>query len=257
MSRILDNIKYHRLHLSKCSAEKGFTLIEIIITILLLGIVASLGVGIISSVFTGYSDTVTKDYLYSESKFIIERIDRELRNTIPNTVRLHSSDTVLQFALFSDASYYERLADKNKIKLTESGFLNMGDNISIYNTKDIHFYDMSRVYQIMDNSTDNVTLDKKVQKYSPYNRFFVVDTPVTIFKSGNYIKRCFGYTIDISITGENVGTCNILGSYVESVKFAYDPGNRWRNAVVNIDLTLKRNDVSITQKHQVNIRNVP
>jgi MSHA biogenesis protein MshO len=96
--------------LSKCSAEKGFTLIEIIITILLLGIVASLGVGIISSVFTGYSDTVTKDYLYSESKFIIERIDREIRNSIPNTVRVDkdSNNTVIQFATFSDASYYER-----------------------------------------------------------------------------------------------------------------------------------------------------
>jgi len=250
-------VYFDKINRKRGDSNNGFTLVELIITIVLLGIVSLLGIGLISTIFIGYSDTVTKEYLYNEAKFIIERIDRELRNSIPNTVRVHNSNTAIQFALFSDASYYERLSDRKKIKLTESGILDEGDNLSIYNTNPNQFYNLIRVYSVVDNSTDNVTLNKNISRYSPYNRFFIIETPVTIYKSGNYLKRCFNYEIDNNETGIDAGVCNILGSFIDNITLTYTPGNRWRNGLVNIDLTLKKNDVTINQTHQVNIRNVP
>lgn len=237
--------------------KKGFTLIELIIVIVLLGIVSGLGAALFSVVFRGYTDTATKDFLFAESKFIIERIDREIRSSIPNTVRLHNSNQAIQFGKFSSASYYEELTQKDKIGIPESGILSVGSKISIYNTNDSHFYNNIRIYKVIDNSSDNVTLDKNISKNSPYLRFFKVDTPVTIYKSGNFIKICFGYQIDNTIDGIDDGSCSVMGSFVDSVNFDYQPGDTQRNAIVNIDLRLKKGDTQIIQKHQVHIRNTP
>lgn len=237
--------------------RKAFTLIEIIIVIVLLGIVSGLGAGLFSIVFRGYSDTVTKDFLFAESKFIVERIDRELRGSIPNTVRLHSGSQAIQFGKFSEASYYEEHTEKDKIRVPESGILSVGDSISIYNTNSSHFYNNIRVYTVTDNSSDNVTLNKNITKNSPYLRFFEIDTPATIYKSGNFLKVCFGYPVSNPINGIDTGSCSVMGSFVEDIVFDYQPGSTQRNALVNISLKLKKGDTEIVQKHQVHIRNTP
>ena len=135
--------------------------------------------------------------------------------------------------------------------------LSLGDKISIYNTNPLHFYNNIRIYTVTDNSSDNVTLDKNISVDSPYLRFFKIETPVTIYKSGSFIKICFGYSIDNTISGIDDGSCSVMGSFVDSINFDYQPGNPQRNALVNIDLRLKKGDTQIVQKHQVHIRNTP
>lgn len=241
--------------------KKGFSLIEIIIVIVLLGIVSGLGAALFSVVFRGYTDTATKDFLFAESKFIIERIDRELRGSIPNTVRLHNSNEAIQFGKFSSASYYEEVTEKDKIRIPESGVLSVGSRVSIYNTNDSHFYNNTRIYTVTDihtdNSSDNVTLDKDISNASPYFRFFKVESPVTIYKSGSFLKICFGYSINNIVDGIDDGSCSVMGSFVDSVSFDYQPGNTQRNGIVKIDLRLKKGDTQIVQKHQFHIRNTP
>lgn len=242
--------------------KKGFTLIEIIIVIVLLGIVSMIGVGIMSSVFSGYSDSVTKSHLYSEARFIIERINRELRNSIPNTVR--RTDTgLIQFAKFDNASYYEIFPNKKRFIPIEENIVDINDNISIYNTSPDTFYpENNRVYKI-DSITPsgNIKLDKEIKEDSPYNRFYKISTPVTFYQDDKDDKeklvRCFGYQIGASNYGKEKGICNIMGNYLVDISFDYTPVTPGSNGQVETELTLKKNNITINLSSKVILRNVP
>jgi len=67
---------------------KGFTLIELITVIIVLGVVS---VGISGFIRTGvdiYSDVSERDQLLGNSRFFVERLNRELRMAVPNSIRV-------------------------------------------------------------------------------------------------------------------------------------------------------------------------
>ena len=67
--------------------QQGFTLIELITVIVLLGIV-SVGIsGFISNGVSIFVDVSQRDQLLSQSRFVIERLNRELRSALPNSLR--------------------------------------------------------------------------------------------------------------------------------------------------------------------------
>jgi MSHA biogenesis protein MshO len=73
--------------------ENGFTLIELITVIIILGVVS---VGISGFVRTGmniYNDVTERDQLLSGSRFVVERINRELRTAVPNSIRIKTDNT--------------------------------------------------------------------------------------------------------------------------------------------------------------------
>ncbi|MEC9260142.1 MAG: prepilin-type N-terminal cleavage/methylation domain-containing protein, partial [Pseudomonadota bacterium] len=68
--------------------NRGFTLIELVTVIVILG-VASAGIAsFVRGSMQTYIDVSTREQLLSESRFAIERLKRELRNAVPNSVRI-------------------------------------------------------------------------------------------------------------------------------------------------------------------------
>ena len=95
------------------SQQQGFTLIELVTVIVVLGIV-SVGIsGFLRSGFQIYSDANERQQLLSESHFLVERLNRELRMAIPNSVRtIYDATTQVQCLEFVPAlwaSFYTRL----------------------------------------------------------------------------------------------------------------------------------------------------
>lgn len=91
----------------------GFTLIELITVIVVLGIVSVGVAGFLRSGLQIYNDANERDQLLSQSRFVIERVSRELRAAIPNSVRLQYSASAgtqcLEFVPALWASYYTTL----------------------------------------------------------------------------------------------------------------------------------------------------
>ncbi len=243
--------------------KKGFTLVELIIVIVIFAIVSGIGVNIIYNVFYGYSDTKVKTLLYNEINFTIERMDKELHNAVPNSIR--TENNLLQYLLFSKSFFYER-AGSNAINVYDNlSNLNLeGKKIAIYilSYSDIFTsnYNSQKLYTIRsitkNSNSWTLTFDKAILEDSPYNRCYLVDTPVTIYQYEDKLTRCFGYEIDNS-NGEDSGTCNIMTNFVDNVSFQYFPGTIKRDGILKIALTLKKNDVTLKYKHEVHFRNVP
>jgi len=237
------------------SNNHGFTLIEMIVTLLILGIVAVMTVQLIMPIFRGYVDARVVDRLYNEAKFAVERMDRELRMAIPNTVRTVASDTGVQFGLLSNVAYYsEGPADRSQIEVLET--LAIGDQLSIYNTNPNKFYTGNRIYQVTNLPGGNIIeLDKKLKKNSPDRRYYLINTPVTFYHSGTRILRNFGYAIANAEDGTSGG--NVLATRVQSATFTYNPGSKFRNAYIDIELTMADGDITLDYSHQVHVRNMP
>ncbi|MFT2092266.1 type II secretion system protein J [Paraglaciecola sp. 2405UD69-4] len=98
---------------SKLLKNKGFTLIELITVIIVLGIVS---VGLSSFIRTGlgiYTDAKEREQVLTESRFVVERLNREIRGAIPNSIRVatNSSNSIqcIEFVPAAWVSFYTTL----------------------------------------------------------------------------------------------------------------------------------------------------
>ncbi len=68
--------------------NKAFTMIEVIITIVLLGIIAGIGAEIISKMYANYIQSRTIAYLQSQSDITVEQIAKRLQYRIKDTIAM-------------------------------------------------------------------------------------------------------------------------------------------------------------------------
>ncbi|PIE20547.1 MAG: hypothetical protein CSA61_01270 [Neptuniibacter caesariensis] len=86
--------------------QAGFTLVELIIVITLLGIISLVTVGFITSTMQGYADLTRRDQLSSAARVAVERMAREVRNALPNSIRVNADGSCLEFIPALAASRY-------------------------------------------------------------------------------------------------------------------------------------------------------
>ncbi|MEW6981168.1 PilW family protein [Colwelliaceae bacterium 6471] len=73
---------------------KGFTLIEMVMVMVLLGVMA-VGIGSFISLATQtYVNVSARDELIASARFAIERMNREIRNAVPNSIRIADSANI-------------------------------------------------------------------------------------------------------------------------------------------------------------------
>ncbi|GAA0374078.1 type II secretion system protein [Bowmanella denitrificans] len=73
--------------------SKGFTLMELIVVITILGVVSLTVFSFIGLGTRIYVDATERDQLLSEARFVVERLNRELRNAVPGSIRTRQANT--------------------------------------------------------------------------------------------------------------------------------------------------------------------
>ncbi len=89
--------------------QQGFTMIELVIVIVLLGIISLVTVGFISTTMQGYADLNRRDQLSSAVRVAVERMAREVRNALPNSIRVAADGSCMEFIPILAASRYTTL----------------------------------------------------------------------------------------------------------------------------------------------------
>lgn len=266
----------------KGKASKGFTLIELIIAMVLLGI---LSVGVSSFLQFGsqlYADATARDQILSSARFAIERLNRELRASLPNSARI--TNTCLEFMPIKASAVYvdipvspDSASDEITIvpaSTTVSSADIINFNVIVYPVvaNDVYLKSNKKFYPIdsaaysSDRTIDPhvLTLEYSVlfAEDSATNRVYFIDDSVMycIEGSGDNNNLIRYDVTGHSNAGEPLGLINraIMAEFLtDDSAFSTDGANLQRNAIVSIRLHFMRLFEEIVFDNEIQVPNVP
>jgi len=279
-------------NITKATA-KGFTLVELVTVIIVLGVVS---VGISGFIRTGvqtYSDVIERDQLLGDSRFVVERIHRELRLAVPNSARVTANNAgniqCLEFVPSAWVSFYTSLSVLPALSTTASIVefannaadfrLETNDFAIVYPTSTPDVYDLSNNKRklitactvngnddcnedIDPNGVAKLTVSAAFKDHSPASRLYIARTAVS------YCAHSSGeiYRIEVNInttqTVYSAGTLmaeNLKNDFTQSdeAPFRIYDATLTRNGLVHILLAFERNEEIINYSSEVHIPNVP
>lgn len=274
--------------------KKGFTLIEMIIVILIIGILSGVIFTILLGPMRAYVDVEKRLRLVDVADTALQRMTREIRLALPNSIRITAGPTIEFLRTLDGGRYRSKTAGGAGVgvcggtiaqdRLTFSatvdcfevlGTLNnfasivtggsclnsTGDCLVIYNTGQTgaDAYNDDNMAEISAATANSITFTgaPPFPNRSPRQRFFIVDTPVSFVcnTGANQITRHDGYTI-----GGAVGAGNLLVNQVSACDFKYDPGSASRAGLVSLSITMQDSSLgggSVTLLQQAHIDNQP
>ena len=276
---------------------RGFTLVELVMVIMIIGIISAVVSVFIAGPVAGYVDANRRAQLSDSADIALRRIARDLRLALPNSVRVGGSNKYLEFIPTTTGNRYRTQgSDRLDFTATDSSFDYLGTSIAgatgfvvIFNTGQrsasgcatapggADAYEGCNRTAISSISASAVTLGSafRFPFESPGNRFHVVPTsgPAT-FACENVstdaagdgtgtLKIYTGYDTGAGDWGNAApaaapgGSSSLLVQYVSGCDFIYTPGVTATNGLVTLRLTLTRRNETVTLHHQVHVDNVP
>ena len=97
----------HSGNKNSMSNQQGFTLVELVAVIVLLGVIGVGLVNFIASSVEAYREVTRRDEVAQVGRFAVERVSRELRSALPGSVR--TSGNCIEFVPVQGASIYTDL----------------------------------------------------------------------------------------------------------------------------------------------------
>jgi MSHA biogenesis protein MshO len=281
------------LHATALPRQRGFTLIEIVITIVISAIIAVGIVNYIGDSVEGFAASSNRNKLASTGRTVVDRIALELHNAVPNSVRVTTAqpggDQCLEFMPFTGASSYRdapftgsggdtfEAVDFNPT-LTYTSPAGVYAVIYPISTEALYEFANPGPMALIDMMEDTggadgvvtITLDQthRFSRRSPVDRFYIAKTPVSFCIVGNRLFRYQDYDIQETQCTPATPSC-LASSAPDRVLVSDNLNNAGRTAFAVLEATLRRNaivslDLSFTSegdvvdlKHEVMMRNVP
>jgi MSHA biogenesis protein MshO len=259
--------------------RNGFTLVELIIVIVLLGIVATISVRFVTLSTQGAIDVSSRQQRALAGVVISEQISRELREALPTSVRTTTDGRCIEFIPIVAASNYLSLPAGSSPDSFEAVPLPDGRSAagrivvygygsSVYNLSDPGPMSPPASLPASASAPVTVTFDSgethRFSAKSPEKRFYVVNDPVTLCQSGRFLYRYRNYGIEASIAADLPTSApgrEVLAATLQqdSLQFEVTPPSFRRGAVVSFEMVLEDTDSGETTaiSQEVQIRNVP
>lgn len=252
----------------RITREDGFTLIELIMVMVLLGIVGAMGAQFISQAFQGFADTDARTEIHEEGKLGLVRMERELYHAVPNAISVSGthSDTIT-FGIIDESvmqNVFGQYSEVNPVGTNSITDLTAGlpvnSLVSIFNTSWGTFNNGSRIYAVTTNNANPMTLDFYISVASPYQRYFVVRNKAIRYQiTGSTLYRL---TADVDTSGP--GTFGNSQPVIKNISqsgslpyFDYSAGTATNNGRMTIHFAITANNESVHFQKEISIRNVP
>lgn len=264
--------------------QRGVTLIELVVVIVVTGILAA-GVAVfLKRPVEGYVDAGRRATLTDEADTALRRITRDLRNALPNSVRIGGSGKFIEFIETTGGGRY-----RGELSSTGSGNIldftvadssfdvfgpvpAAGSHLVVYN-----LYSSGAVSNAYsgDNraalssvaSTVTLTAPTLFPASSPAQRFHIVSGPVVYGCTGGQLVRYsgHGYSASIGVMPPVTGSSAVLAGNVDvnECSFSYTEGSLGESTgtvtiILQINSTSAGGDVEkVRMFQQVQIGNAP
>jgi MSHA biogenesis protein MshO len=247
----------------------GFSLIEMIVVMVVLGVLAT---GISTFINFGtqiYTDATARDQLVSSARFAIERLNREIRNAVPNSVCLTNTlnsecadddeaSQCLKFTPIIEATTYLDIPvipepASKKIELIKFTQLFDADwNVIVYPLKPGDIYDPNgKIFPVLKPiNIDDDRDDWEIELNDAIH--FSNDSPTQrIYFAKNAVSYCL-------ISGELFrGEVLMAEGITNSTPFTIENASLQRNSIVQVVLTFTKNNEEITFNNEIQVPNVP
>lgn len=275
------------------ASAQGFTLIEIVVT-MLISVILALGlVTFISDTVDGVLTSGNRNKLTSSGRTVVDRLALELHNTLPNSVRATAAtaggDQCIEFVPFEAASNY---VDP---PFTGSG----GDEFEVVDFNPALTYaspaevyaviypdDTSELYTggspgpiaLVDAITDTGGTDGKVtvaldathrfSRRSPVDRLYIATQPVSFCLEDNNLYRYQNYGFQATQCDADTPAClpttvpdrQLISDTLDNTgltAFSILPATLRRNAIISLTFNFTSEGDVVELKHEVMMRNVP
>ncbi|WP_020406372.1 type II secretion system protein [Hahella ganghwensis] len=254
--------------------QGGFTLTELVMVIV---IVAILGVGVtrfITATVGGYVDTADRQKLATASYVASEKISRELRTALPNSIRLNATDSCIEYIPILAGTFYTSIplasADNSITAVGARVSSAVSGRAAVYPVSVSDLYSPANTGAItaatatLPVGTDEITItlsaNHQFDADSPARRIYVVDTPraLCVVSGKMFLYRNYGFNSSVSLPPSGGSRAVLLDNISTGANtFDYTPASLVRNAVVNFRYALSSGDENWQTEQEVHIRNVP
>jgi len=235
------------------ACRAGFTLIEMIMVIVILGIVGLILGRIINAATQGYQSRAAMKELQSSGRLAIDYLESELRYAIPDSVRISAGGTVLEYGRTLFVGHYHQISGTvMAVDDDLSGKDFSGKWLVVYNTSPADFYAGNSSFPIAGNSSGSITCSTTIDRDSPDGRYYVCDSAVKVGRNGDGLIYYSGYD-----PGGVEAHGQFLCRRVQSVSFALQPGTLATEPTVSLALKLVVDSLSLTLERQVRLVNFP
>lgn len=259
--------------------QSGFTLVELVMVIVLLGIVATISVQFVALSTVGALDVSSRQQRALQSVVISEQITREVREAFPLSVRANGQ--CLEWLPIIAATSYDTLTmgpDFDGVAIVPFGrVVPAGARLIVFGygsaQSDLYTSEtpgpVSPVIETVALDAETVTLSEphRFRERSPQKRLYAVDGPISICQIGQRLYRFSEYSRSESqpmanaLNGSANRTREVMNAnlVVNTFSLRVVPPSLRRAAVVNFRFQLVSDDGSETTNvsQEVQIRNVP
>lgn len=257
---------------------RGFTLMEMVMAMILLGIVG-LFLGNVAGQAMGIAATSSsREALIQQGRFITERLSREIREAVPNSVIVENN--CIEFLPIINSGIYSQLANNtNQLKFLPLKKQNLlpGDRLVVFPTQAQPLRQSlsdpappSQVAQLDDNvsiTTENraeievpLTRQTLFALQSPARRVYLYRDPVAYcyISDEQRIYRYADYDLDrTALQPSQLGSGVLMAENLSQASFEAAKPELQRNGLIKIELTFEDRGEKVEFVHNALIYNAP
>ena len=255
--------------------QSGFTVVEMITVIVVLGILSLGTVRFLTDTGSGFASAVSRADLAADARSLVNRLSGDLREALPGSIRVAggcleylpivAAGRYLTLPVGAPASTFRSVpvqplplppGARAAVHVDGAAYA-MGDPGAISPVVALSAPDANNVVTV------SMAAAHRFPGESPAQRYFLVTDPVSVCADGGNLYRYTGYGVAAAQPGPAdlpatlPGRVLLASGVTSPAPFSLSGANLTRNAVVALDLTLAGDGDTVPVQHLVQVRNVP